>query len=53
MMLPQERIERVGGWGMAVSGAAYVYRPSNNEGIREVMTTARENDVAITARGAG
>ncbi|MDX2284075.1 MAG: FAD-binding oxidoreductase [Bacteroidia bacterium] len=52
-VLPSERLERVSGWGEAVSGAAYVYRPSTPEGIRQVFETARMTGRFVGLRGAG
>ncbi len=51
--LPEERLEWVEGWGTAVGGAGYVYRPSTVGGVREVLDTARTHGVPVVARGAG
>jgi len=53
LMLPQDRLERVEGWGGAVAAAGYVYRPTSVEGIREVFELARIKAKKITMRGAG
>lgn len=52
-MLPQERIERIEGWGGAVAAAGYVYRPTSVDGIREVFKLAKDQGKKITMRGAG
>lgn len=51
--LPIDHLERVEGWGGAVSSAGYVFRPSNVEQLREVFALARETKRKITLRGAG
>jgi len=52
-MLPTDHLERVEGWGMAVSAAGYVFRPSTVDGIHSVLTTARRAGVPVVLRGAG
>jgi FAD/FMN-containing dehydrogenase len=51
--LPIERLERVEGWGGAVGGASYVYRPSTVEQLQEILRVAREMHRSVTIRGAG
>jgi len=52
-MLPSDHLERVEGWGMAVSAAGYVFRPSTADGVRAVLATARSHGVPVVLRGAG
>jgi FAD/FMN-containing dehydrogenase len=51
--LPPERMERVESWGRNLRTIGYVYRPSDIDGIREVFTIARENNVTIGVKGGG
>lgn len=51
--LPMDRLEPLHGWGGAVKSAAYVFRPSTVEQLREVFTLAKESGRTITLRGAG
>lgn len=48
-----DRLERVEGWGMAVSAPGYVYRPSTLEDLRAVVERARRRGVPLVPRGAG
>ncbi|MCP4895917.1 MAG: FAD-binding oxidoreductase [bacterium] len=52
-MLPSERLEWVEGWGMAVGGAGYVYRPTTIEALQEILALARRKSVPIALRGSG
>lgn len=52
-LLPVERLERVEGWGMAVSAPGYVYRPSTVDGVRDLLELARRRHLPLTLRGAG
>jgi decaprenylphospho-beta-D-ribofuranose 2-oxidase len=52
-VLPNERLEWVEGWGMAVGAAGYVFRPTTTDGVREAFDVARASRVPITLRGAG
>ena len=52
-MLPNERLEWVEGWGMAVGGAGFVYRPRDAAGVAEAIEAASEAGVPIALRGAG
>lgn len=52
-MLPTDHLERVEGWGMAVSAAGYVFRPSTVDGVRAALATARSQGVPVVLRGAG
>ncbi len=52
-MLPVDRLERVWAWGMASSAMSYVYRPSTEEGVNEVLHLARERGLKVGLRGAG
>ena len=52
-MLARERLERLAGWGESVSSAAFVYRPINADGIRDVFQEARQAGRYIGLRGAG
>ena len=51
--LPIERLERVEGWGRAVAGMAYVYRPSTPAGVEQVLSLARRSGRSVGLRGAG
>jgi FAD/FMN-containing dehydrogenase len=48
-----DRLEWVEGWGMAVGGAGYVFRPSQPGGVAEALETARDKHLPIALRGAG
>jgi FAD/FMN-containing dehydrogenase len=48
-----ERLEWVEGWGMAVGGAGYIFRPSEAGGVAEALETAGDLGLPITLRGAG
>jgi decaprenylphospho-beta-D-ribofuranose 2-oxidase len=52
-MLPNERLEWVEGWGMAVAAAGYVFRPTTVEGVREAFATAHASGVPVVLRGSG
>ncbi len=49
----RERLEWVEGWGMAVGGAGYVFRPTEPGGVAEALSTAREHGLPIALRGSG
>ncbi len=51
--LPDDHLERVYGWGMSVSSAGYVFRPSTLEGVRDVFALARRTGRTVGFRGAG
>jgi len=51
--LPDERLEKVEGWGRAVSGLSYVYRPTEAAGILEAFEIARQTGRSVGLRGAG
>jgi decaprenylphospho-beta-D-ribofuranose 2-oxidase len=51
--LPTERLEHLDGWGGAVHGAAYVFRPSTLEQLKEAFSIAKTAKRKITLRGAG
>ncbi|MCB1056156.1 MAG: FAD-binding oxidoreductase [Acidobacteria bacterium] len=51
--LPVDRLERVDGWGMAVSAPGYVYRPSTIDGVRDVLELAQRRGLPVTQRGSG
>jgi decaprenylphospho-beta-D-ribofuranose 2-oxidase len=52
-LLPVDHLEKVYGWGGAVSAAGYVYRPSTLEQLTEVFDIARSTKRKVTLRGAG
>ncbi|MBS1903266.1 MAG: FAD-binding oxidoreductase [Bacteroidetes bacterium] len=52
-LLPVDHLEKVDGWGGAVSSFGYVYRPTSVDGIREVFELARKTGRAVTLRGSG
>jgi decaprenylphospho-beta-D-ribofuranose 2-oxidase len=51
--IPTERLELLDGWGGAVHGSAYVFRPSTVTQLKEVFATAKNAGRKITLRGAG
>jgi decaprenylphospho-beta-D-ribofuranose 2-oxidase len=52
-MLRTDSLEWVQGWGMAVGGAGYVFRPCDAGGVAEALEAARAESVPIALRGAG
>ena len=52
-MALNDRLEWVEGWGMAVGGAGYVFRPTESGGIAEALDSARAHGFSIALRGAG
>ena len=52
-MTLNDRLEWVEGWGMAVGGAGYVFRPSDAGGVAEAIKAARGEGLTIALRGAG
>jgi FAD/FMN-containing dehydrogenase len=52
-ILPIDHLETIEGWGGAVAGAGYVYRPTTIAGIREVFALAEKTGRKVTLRGAG
>lgn len=50
---PEDRLERVEGWGMTASSLSYVYRPTNKAGICSAFEMARVSGRPIALRGAG
>ena len=48
-----DRLEWVEGWGMAVGGAGFVYRPHDAGGVAEAIEAASDAGVPIALRGAG
>ncbi|MDP4219819.1 MAG: FAD-binding oxidoreductase [Bacteroidota bacterium] len=52
-VLPIDHLEKIEGWGGAVSSFGYVYRPATVEGLREVFELARRSNRNITFRGSG
>ena len=53
VVLPSDRLEDLYGWGLSVSGAGYVFRPSTVDGVREVFQLARKSGRTVGFRGAG
>ncbi|MDP4198503.1 MAG: FAD-binding oxidoreductase [Bacteroidota bacterium] len=51
--LPIDHLEPLKGWGGAVESAAYVFRPSTVEQLKEAIQVARDTGRTITLRGAG
>src|SRR5437868_5752415 len=51
--LPAERLETLRGWGGAVRSAAYVYRPSTLDQLKEAFAIAKAAGRTVTLRGAG
>src|SRR5436305_667248 len=52
-ILPIDHLEKIEGWGGAVSSFGYIFRPSTIEGLRDVFSLARNFGRNITFRGAG
>jgi decaprenylphospho-beta-D-ribofuranose 2-oxidase len=52
-VLPIDHLEKIEGWGGAVSSFGYVYRPTSVEGIEAVFELARSTGRAVTFRGSG
>ncbi len=52
-VLPVDRLEKIEGWGGAVSSYGYVFRPTTLDGIREVFRLASETGRKVTFRGSG
>ena len=52
-VLPIDHLEKIEGWGGAVSSFGYVYRPATIKGLREVFELARASNRNITFRGSG
>lgn len=52
-VLPVDHLEKIAGWGGAVSSFGYVYRPTSAEEIGEVFTLAKQSGRAVTLRGSG
>ena len=48
-----DRLEWVEGWGMAVGGAGYVFRPRDAGGVAEALDAARAAGLPVALRGAG
>jgi decaprenylphospho-beta-D-ribofuranose 2-oxidase len=53
VQLPTDRLEFLEGWGGSVHGAAYVFRPSTLEQLKETFAAAKHAGRNITLRGAG
>ncbi|HEY3874224.1 MAG TPA: FAD-binding oxidoreductase, partial [Candidatus Kapabacteria bacterium] len=52
-LLPSDHLEPVRGWGGAVEGAAYVFRPSTVEQLKKAFNAAKQSGHTLTLRGAG
>jgi len=52
-MLTNDRLEWVEGWGMAVGGAGFVFRPRDAGGVAEAIEAAKDAGLPIAIRGAG
>ncbi|HYM19525.1 MAG TPA: FAD-binding oxidoreductase [Candidatus Kapabacteria bacterium] len=52
-VLPVDHLEKIEGWGGAVSSFGYVYRPATIEGIKEIFQLARDTGRKVTFRGSG
>jgi len=48
-----ENLERVAAWGGASSAMSYIYRPSNVDGLQQVLNIAKNTQRSIGLRGAG
>lgn len=53
LALPIDHLEHVSGWGGAVSGMSYVYRPSTIEQLREIFRQASAYGRTVGLRGGG
>jgi FAD/FMN-containing dehydrogenase len=51
--LQTERLEHLEGWGGAIHGAGYVFRPSTTLQLKEAFASAKTAGRKITIRGAG
>jgi FAD/FMN-containing dehydrogenase len=51
--LSMDNLERVASWGGASSAMSYIYRPSNIDGLQQVLRIAKDNQRSIGLRGAG
>ncbi|MCB9421372.1 MAG: FAD-binding oxidoreductase [Ardenticatenaceae bacterium] len=51
--LPDERLERVSGWGGACHSLSHVYRPTTIEQLQDVFRLAREHGRTVGIRGGG
>ena len=51
--LPIDHLERVDGWGGAVGGTGYVWRPATIDQLRDAFCIASESNRTVTLRGAG
>lgn len=49
----KDRLEWVEGWGMAVGGAGYVFRPTGPDGVAEALEAAGAEGLPVALRGAG
>jgi FAD/FMN-containing dehydrogenase len=52
-MRMKDHLEWVEGWGMAVGGAGYVFRPTDPGGVAEALDASRTEGVPVALRGAG
>lgn len=52
-VIPTDRIEPVGGFGLGTRRVGYVYRPSTVEGLLDVFDLARRSGRTVGLRGAG
>ncbi len=52
-LLEPERLERVDGFGMAAHADAYVFRPTNLDGVRAAFDVAKRSGRQVVLRGTG
>lgn len=52
-ILPAQNLEEVESWGRASHAAAYVFRPSTIDGVREAFEETRRSGRSMAFRGAG
>jgi FAD/FMN-containing dehydrogenase len=52
-MIPTQHLEWVEGWGRAVGGVGYVFRPSTEGDLCRVLATASAQKIPVVVRGAG
>ncbi len=52
-VLPADRMERVSSWGNNLHTLGYVFRPVDENGVRDVFDVARQHNLSIGLRGAG
>lgn len=52
-LLPADHLERVYGWGMSISAAGYVFRPSTIDAVPDIFELAAQTGRTVCIRGSG